>query len=453
MTPAEVMARVAATALTQTASQQTGPSGSISVPNSDGTRTVIGAVNTTGSTMATHVGDTTPPGVPTGITAWSGDGSVHVSWDGTLAGGIPADFCQVDLLVDGKAFATLASAGSVTYRGAAVGTTVSVSATSEDDACAADGTAAHNVSAACKAISVTVTDVAGNTNQHFWADADGAHVSSTGDHDTSGFHQLMTSVKNAFMHGTTELMTISDNLIELGKNSTDATIRFCGGLASIAGRTVTWQDESTHFVADIHSTYGAGLSCVTNDISAGEPFKAYMGVQTSTGWTDDTYGVCEMAGGTLLLTDPSISDSDATVGVPMKTLINVLSAADGVPLDRLVTVLSRTVLWTGKTSWDVSLSAAVSGFSMIQVIGSANDNAYYSPIWIPSPTAGAIVDISCSRCGSWGWGMSRGRWTLTSTGLSASSGNNGSVSGNSGGFVWDASDAAKVYIRQVIGWR
>ena len=80
---------------------------------------------------------------------------------------------------------------------------------------------------------VAAANTAAATDQHFWADTDGAHVSSTGDHDTSGFHQLMTSVKNAFMRGTTELMTISEDLIELGKNSTSAAIKFCGGLAKI----------------------------------------------------------------------------------------------------------------------------------------------------------------------------------------------------------------------------
>lgn len=80
----------------------------------------------------------------------------------------------------------------------------------------------------------TVSDIANATSQHFWADADGAHVSSTGDHDTSGFHQLMTSVKDAFMHGNTELMTISESLIELGKNSASSIIKMCGGNVTVS---------------------------------------------------------------------------------------------------------------------------------------------------------------------------------------------------------------------------
>lgn len=165
MSAPEAIATVAAAALSQAASQQTGPTGSVVTHNSDGTKTITGSVLATDATgmsvtTATHVGDTTPPGVPTGITAWSGDGTVHVAWDGTLTGGIPADFHCVNLLVDGTLVAQLAKAGSTTYLDVAVGTTVSVTATSEDDACYLDGTAAHNVSPPCMAIPVEVTDVA-----------------------------------------------------------------------------------------------------------------------------------------------------------------------------------------------------------------------------------------------------------------------------------------------------
>jgi hypothetical protein len=163
--PEDLVGKIALKALETVKSTQTRKSGSITVHNADGTKTISGAVLGTDETgtarsSANWVGDTTPPGIPTGITAWSGDGAVHVSWDGTLTGGIPADFCQVNLLVDGVAFASLNSAGSATYNGASAGTTVQVTATAEDDVCAIDGTAAHNVSPPCDGISVEVTDVA-----------------------------------------------------------------------------------------------------------------------------------------------------------------------------------------------------------------------------------------------------------------------------------------------------
>lgn len=158
MEPMEAMARLAARAQSRAEAAQTRASGSASYDNGDGTRTVIGP-QTGSATMATHVGDLTPPPVPTGIRAWSGDGSLHVLWAGSLDGDAPADFDHVTILVDGAKVAEMRSAGSVTVDGLAVGATVSVTATAEDDACLADGTPAHNISAPCTAISITIRDV------------------------------------------------------------------------------------------------------------------------------------------------------------------------------------------------------------------------------------------------------------------------------------------------------
>lgn len=157
MEPMEAMARLAARAQSRAEAAQTRSSGSASYDNGDGTRTVIGP-QTGSATMATHVGDMTPPPVPTGIRAWSGDGSLHVLWAGSLAGEVPADFDHVTILVDGRAVAEMRSAGSVTVDGLKAGQTVAVTATAEDDACLADGTPAHNVSAASAAVTVTIRD-------------------------------------------------------------------------------------------------------------------------------------------------------------------------------------------------------------------------------------------------------------------------------------------------------
>ncbi len=169
MEPMEAMARLAARAQSRAEAAQTRSSGSTSWDNADGTRTIIGPQAgsgdgaPSGQAIATHVGDTTPPPVPTGIKAWSGDGYLHISWDGTLADAIPADFLCINILVDGTAVSRMQHAGSVTVEGLEAGSTASVTATSEDDACLADGTPAHNVSAPCAAISVTIRDVMAET--------------------------------------------------------------------------------------------------------------------------------------------------------------------------------------------------------------------------------------------------------------------------------------------------
>ncbi len=173
MSPIEKVARVAGSASDAARSLDTRPSGTVSYDNADGTRTVIGPA-AGDRTVATHVGDTTAPPIPSGVSAWSGDGSLHVSWDGTLDGDVPADFDHVTILVDGSAVGELTAAGSITVNGLAVGSGVSVAATAEDDCCLADGTPAHNVSAACAAIAVEIRDVAAEARAE--ADAHGEQI-------------------------------------------------------------------------------------------------------------------------------------------------------------------------------------------------------------------------------------------------------------------------------------
>ena len=95
-------------------------------------------------------------------------------WDGTLSGGIPADFDHISILVDGEEVAQLSSAGSVTVGGVEAGATVSVTATAEDDACLADGTPAHNVSEPCAAVKVTIRDAVAEVRAD--ADAHGEQI-------------------------------------------------------------------------------------------------------------------------------------------------------------------------------------------------------------------------------------------------------------------------------------
>ena len=137
---------------------------------------------------------------------------------------------------------------------------------------------------------VAAAAAAAATDQHFWADTDGAHVSSTGDHDTSGFHQLMTSVKNAFMHGTTDLMTISENLIELGKNSTSAIIKLCNGTGSLQVITTAISSTASAAVMTLKSAYTAvqgqynAILRTTNGLTG----SSYITAEVTTGYLDDS---------------------------------------------------------------------------------------------------------------------------------------------------------------------
>lgn len=252
MTPVERIARVAAAGLTSATSSATKPSGAKSYDNADGTRTIIGNVangeSSPSYTMATHVGDVTAPGTPTGVTASSKSGVVVVEWDGTLDGGIPDDFFAVRVYLDGSELGILTGAGSVSSASLVGGTTHAVTATAEDDACLPDGTPAHNVSAATAAISVTVSegvesvaaiaqealDVAEATGQHFWSDSDGIHVTevteeewsdSTGTSYHSGQNVLINALGQLFRKGLTHLMALTAGEDETATFTVSETVR------------------------------------------------------------------------------------------------------------------------------------------------------------------------------------------------------------------------------------
>lgn len=151
----EVIARLAAQAASDASAQQTRPTGSVATHASDGTVTVTGPIlapqGGSAPTQATHVGDTVAPGVPTGILISSASSLLTVHWNGSLDGGVPGDFSHITIYVDpavngSNILGQMSTAGDLVSSGVIVGSTYTISATSEDDVCNMDGTPAHNVS-------------------------------------------------------------------------------------------------------------------------------------------------------------------------------------------------------------------------------------------------------------------------------------------------------------------
>lgn len=135
--------------------QLTGNAGTVEIPNADGTSTIMG-VGAGDTGVAPWVGDTTTPGKPLGITATSGNGMIVVAWDGTLDGGIPADFARTAILIDGVEADSMTVAGSRAFGVYESGSVHTVSAIAYDDAHLEDGSSAPNASVASDPISVTV---------------------------------------------------------------------------------------------------------------------------------------------------------------------------------------------------------------------------------------------------------------------------------------------------------
>lgn len=297
MSPVEKIARVASAGVIKAKSHETSPSGTVSYDNADGTRTVIGpAVGD--RTVATHVGDTAAPPIPKGVSAWSGDGSLHVSWDGTLDGEVPADFDHVTILVDGSAVGELTAAGSITVNGLAVGSGVSVAATAEDDCCLADGTPAHNVSEPCAAISVEIRDAVAEVRAD--ADAHGEQIEAVRS-DVAGFKAMaaatystksevdektgaITKTLSADYTKTADLAA-TDAVKDAKKAGTDAQSQLAGYKSAVS-ETYAEKTELTQAVNQLTSTMSSNYSAFTdyrtsNDMSLSKAQTAANDAQNS----------------------------------------------------------------------------------------------------------------------------------------------------------------------------
>jgi hypothetical protein len=101
-------------------------------------------------------------------------------------------------------------------------------------------------------------------NNYFSSDTDGAHVGTVEGNPNSGLNLLLAAAMIALRDGTTDLMTIAADLIELGKNSTSAKITMCGGTASLYANLIS-DALGSAFVIDS----AAGVQLLGTDCSIG----------------------------------------------------------------------------------------------------------------------------------------------------------------------------------------
>lgn len=147
---------VASRALSAARGQATAPAGTLSVRSPDGTRTVIG----TDGGIRQFVGDTTPPGRPTGVSWSSSAGDVTARWDGTLEGGVPADLDYVELRAGESVVGRLGAAGSCSMR-AKAGTELSCAAVAVD----VSGNASEPTEAFALAVRDIVAEASGDASK------------------------------------------------------------------------------------------------------------------------------------------------------------------------------------------------------------------------------------------------------------------------------------------------
>lgn len=155
--------RVAQRALRVANGLATARPGNIFIPNkdengmSDGTGTWIGSGSVGNGGVVPWVGDTTPPGKPTGVSATSAWGAVYAKWDGTLEGGVPADFAYVEVSVDGEPAGRMVEAGTLVSDGHEGGSEVTVSFVAYDAARDRNGNPDPNASEPAE-LTVAVSD-------------------------------------------------------------------------------------------------------------------------------------------------------------------------------------------------------------------------------------------------------------------------------------------------------
>ena len=126
----------------------------------DGTGSIIGS-GANGGGIAPWVNDTTPPGVPTGVTVTSQASMILVTWDGTLQGGIPDDFDHISVEIDGVEAIKMSAKGTYPSDDSYVpGSMHDVRARAYDNAHDVNGKPKPNVSGYSPAITVKIVGAA-----------------------------------------------------------------------------------------------------------------------------------------------------------------------------------------------------------------------------------------------------------------------------------------------------
>lgn len=299
----EQMARSVVQAHREISSQNTSPTGTISVHRSNGTKDIYGVLNKDGYSVAKNVGDTVAPPKPKGIFSTSSSDVVYVAWDGTLEDKIPSDFYNVTIYmgVNGQSsvMGTLTEPGIVSTPPLPTAQSIEVWATAEDDTCEEDGTPAHNVSPESAHQNVTIQhgsnsqgveelkkliekkvdaieakaeqaiEAADNTqkvveelNNSFSHDSEGSHVGSkTGMHTTINAQGMLIKKNNAevasfFEHGVKlssgDLRITSGFIRDFGYNST----AFSSSVFDFEAENMVYIDSPKVFLRTMHKKNG-----------------------------------------------------------------------------------------------------------------------------------------------------------------------------------------------------
>jgi hypothetical protein len=169
-------------------------------------------------------------------------------------------------------------------------------------------------------------------------------------------------------------MTISSNLIELGKSSTSAVISFCGGLGKLA--YFAGQDQSI-----ITGEHGVILS-----------INSMLDAQDFDGCSIALYGT-------------NISDSIASL---MANTVSISSNYINVGATRasasvVASEISKTVLFSGDSNGTITLSDNLANYSRIRIYFHTDQYSAKSSIEVYSPNNSNVSMFTCTVASGSGW--------------------------------------------------
>ena len=243
-----VALKIASRALDVANGQSTARPGSIYIPNGDGTGTLIGSQAGTDSTgspvgVAPWVGDTTPPGKPTGITCKTSWGSLYVEWDGTLEGGIPSDFSHVSVLVNDVEIGQMTGSGTLVQSGYSNGETLQVTAVAYDSAHDMVGNLTPNASEAFGPVEVIISDDKAEI------DADVAEIQKKADQASKD--AAAASSKADALQGEVSDVKTTINGVETELNGLSTKVE---GAVSNANEALTTATEAKQTATEVKTT-------------------------------------------------------------------------------------------------------------------------------------------------------------------------------------------------------
>ena len=299
--------------------------------------------------------------------------------------------------------------------------------------------------------------------------ADGTSVTRQG---TDGTFSILKALAGVL----TTVASFGENLIELGKNSTSAVIKLCGGLASIAARTWTY-GTTTYTGITTKSPDGVSMECDSS--WEAEPTRVAVEETSPSG---EAGGCVYLEGRWLFPKDPSITNADAGYEAHMSSLLALVAGADthikaGVDVatlaKRITTAIQPVVLYNGGAALDydvapgagtagtVTLSETAENFKELTLYLTDN-NGRYAGAFPLAPLPGHAPLSVGQTCDVFGFEAAdsvntstfirRTRYTL-STGYALVPSNGGYVQLCGGGIVYSADGVNYLKIYRVTGRR